>query len=226
MAFKYESVVPWGRSYQEYVDMFGLTESDLNKSILGCGDGPAAFNSVMTQRGKKVISIDPIYQFTAADIERRIEETYQTVINQTRQNQDKFVWAKIKDVDELGNIRMTAMREFLADYEAGKIDRRYIYAELPTLPFADDQFEIALSSHFLFLHSANLSLDFHLQSIDEILRVSKEVRIFPLLDVNANRSVYVDEVISRYKKAGHTVEEMQVDYEFQIDGNMMLRIIK
>jgi hypothetical protein len=37
MSFKYQSVVSWGRSYQEYVDMFSLTEADLNK-ILECGE--------------------------------------------------------------------------------------------------------------------------------------------------------------------------------------------
>ena len=47
MEIKYESVVPWGRTFEEYVDMFNLTEVDLDKSILGCGDGPASFNYTM-----------------------------------------------------------------------------------------------------------------------------------------------------------------------------------
>jgi len=64
MAIRYESVVPWGRSYREYVSMFDLTHSDLNKSILGCGDGPASFNYMMYKNGKKAVSIDIIYQLT------------------------------------------------------------------------------------------------------------------------------------------------------------------
>ena len=103
MAFKYESVVPWGRSYQEYVDMFNLTEVDLNKSILGCGDGPASFNSIMNKNGKKIVSIDPIYQFNTNEIEKRIDETYQTVINQTKHNQEKFIWLKIKNAKIMTN---------------------------------------------------------------------------------------------------------------------------
>lgn len=226
MAFKYESIVPWGRSYQEYIDMFNLTESDLNKNILGCGDGPASFNSIMNKKGKKATSIDPIYQINAKEIEKRIEETFHNVIDQTKKNQEKFIWTKIKDVDELGRIRMSAMKEFLMDFEKGKKEKRYIYAELPNLPFLDDQFDIALSSHFLFLYSDNLTYDFHLQAINGMLRVSKEVRIFPILDVNAKTSPYLNKIIGYYRNKNISIEEIKVDYEFQKNGNKMLKIVK
>lgn len=206
--------------------MFSLTESDLNKSILGCGDGPASFNSTMRQKGKNVISIDPIYQFSKEEIATRIEETYRDVIDQTAQNRDKFIWRKIESVEALGKARMAAMKEFLADYETGRNENRYIFSQLPTLPFNNYQFDLSLVSHFLFLYTDNLSLDFHLQAINEMLRVSKEVRIFPLLDVNAVRSPYVNEVIDRYGGSGYYVEEVKVNYEFQKGGNGMLRIAK
>jgi hypothetical protein len=48
MAFRYENVVPWGRSYEEYLRMFGLGPDDLKGRILGCADGPASFNSELT----------------------------------------------------------------------------------------------------------------------------------------------------------------------------------
>lgn len=226
MAFKYESVVPWGRLYQEYVDMFNISESDLEKRILGCGDGPASFNKILTQAGGKVISIDPIYQYTTEEIENRIDETYQNVINQTRQNQDKFVWTKIKNVEELGSIRMKAMNDFLTDYETGKKEGRYMYAELPILPFTNNQFDISLSSHFLFLYTDNLSLDFHIVSIKEMLRVSNEVRIFPILDLNANQSMYLDKVVEKFNDKLYVSEIIKVNYEFQKDGNKMLKISK
>jgi len=40
MGFTLAKVVPWGRSYDEYIRMFSLTEADLGLRILGCGDGP------------------------------------------------------------------------------------------------------------------------------------------------------------------------------------------
>ncbi|WP_216358800.1 class I SAM-dependent methyltransferase [Orenia metallireducens] len=224
MEIKYESVVPWGRTFEEYVDMFNLTEVDLDKSILGCGDGPASFNYTMKEKGKEIISIDPIYQFTNDDIAKRIDETYQDVIEQTEQNKDKFIWTTIKDVEDLGRIRMSAMEKFLADYDLGKQENRYLYAMLPNLPFEDKQFDLALSSHFLFLYTDNLSLEFHIEAIDEMLRVAREVRIFPLLDLNGVRSLYVDEVINKYSEIGYSVNEVIVDYEFQKGGNTMLKM--
>jgi len=39
MGFTLEKVVSWGRSYDEYVAMFDLTEADLEHRILGCVRG-------------------------------------------------------------------------------------------------------------------------------------------------------------------------------------------
>jgi len=61
MAFRYENVVPWGRSYEEYLRMFDLRPDDLKRCILGCADGPASFNSELTRRGGGVVSVDPLY---------------------------------------------------------------------------------------------------------------------------------------------------------------------
>jgi hypothetical protein len=224
MVIKYENVVPWGRSYQEYIRMFDIAEADLSKKILGCGDGPASFNSIMHKNGKQVVSIDPVYQSSREEIERRIKETYDNVISQTKNNRDKFIWETIKSIDELGAIRMAAMKEFLADYDRGKDEGRYIYGELPELPFADNTFDLVLCSHFLFLYSDNLSLDFHVQAIREMCRAGKETRIFPIVDVNSKRSVHIDPLKEYIQRMGWTAQEIKVDYEFQKNGNTMLKL--
>ncbi len=224
MGFTLDKVVPWGRSYDEYVSMFNLTEADLKLRILGCGDGPAAFNSALSQRGGNIVSIDPVYAFNAEQIRSRISETYQTVMTQLRNNQSDYVWDTIPSVEQLGNIRISAMEIFLADFEAGKQAGRYISGELPTLPFANQQFDIALSSHFLFLYSAHLSAEFHLQAILEMLRVSREVRIFPLLTLNGATSPYVEFIAEQLTEQGFSAEIKQVPYEFQRGGNEMLVI--
>ncbi len=226
MAIKYSSVVPWGRSLSEYVDMFNLSQSDLDKKILGCGDGPASFNFELTQKGGQVVSIDPIYQMSKVEIENRISETYDDVINQTSKNREKFVWKNIKSVEELGEIRISSMRKFLDDFECGLRENRYISLEMPNLPFSDNQFDLSLSSHFLFLYSDNLNYDFHLKSIREMLRVSGEVRIFPIMDLNANISPYVDDIQNELKRDGVESEIIRVNYEFQRNGNEMLRLRK
>ena len=225
MPFSLDQVVPWGRSYDEYVRMFSLTESDLKRSILGCADGPAAFNAELTKRGGNVISCDPLYAFSVGEIEARIEECFETVLEQTRQNVESFVWSsEVPNVEVLGIVRRKAMRAYLDDFAQGTCEGRYVTAELPELPFSDNTFDLALCSHFLFLYGS-LGFDFHVRSVTELCRVAREVRVFPLLQLDRQKSPYLPSVIEKLTSMGHWLEIVSVPYEFQRGGNEMLRII-
>ena len=88
----------------------------------------------------------------------------------------------------------------------------------------NNRFDLCLCSHFLFLYSQQRSLDFHLASIKELLRVGKEVRIFPLLQLDGKPSPYVDSVLKEVDRLGWQEQIITVNYEFQQDGNRMLKI--
>jgi hypothetical protein len=221
---KLEEVVPWGRTLAEYQSMFSLSETDLTAKILGCGDGPASFNAEMTELGHSVVSIDPVYQFSGKQIEQRVRATYEPVISQVKQNSSHYIWKNFRDADELGQARLNAMEKFLLDYESGKVVGRYLYQSLPNLKFVDDQFELCVCSHLLFLYSEQLSLDFHLASIHELLRIAAEVRIFPLLRLDGEPSSYLELVLKDLSNQGCNIQVQSVDYEFQKGGNQMLRI--
>ena len=184
MPFTLHDVVPWGRSYEEYLRMFALEEPDLRLRIIGCADGPASFNAEATRRGARVVSCDPLYTFAAAAVRERIDATAPEILEQTRKNAATFVWNTIASVEELGIIRKAAMATFLDDYERGLEERRYVAAALPDLPFPDGTFDLALCSHFLFLYSERLGGDFHVEAARELCRVAAEVRIFPLLSLD------------------------------------------
>ena len=224
MSFTLSQVVPWGRSFDEYVAMFALTKTDLSSSILGCGDGPASFNAVLTRRSGHVVSVDPLYRFSQGDIRERIRRTCDEILEQTRKNANEFIWTSIKSVEELGRLRMAAMEEFLADYPAGVTEKRYVDGELPHLPFPDGTFDLAICSHLLFLYSAQLSEDFHLESIKGLCRVAREVRIFPLLELGAVKSHHADAVSARLAADGYCVSVSTVPYEFQRGGNQMMTV--
>lgn len=226
MGFRVDDVVPWGRSFDEYVAMFGLTGADLDRRILGCGDGPAAFNAGLAGRGGSVVSIDPIYALGRASIRRRIESTFDTVLAQVRRNEEDYAWQTIGSVEELGRVRMAAMETFLADYDTGKAQGRYVPAELPELPFEDDAFDLALSSHFLFLYGDRLSGEFHVRALREMLRVAPEVRVFPLVTLDGSPSPPLGEVTERLAGDGFTLQVRRVPYEFQRGANEMLRIVR
>ena len=225
MAFNLENVVPWGRNFNEYKLMFQLNESDVSKNIAGFGDGPSCFNYEATQQGYSVTSFDPIYQFSKDELKKRIDDVRIIVMQQMRENINNYVWTNIKNLEELENIRMSAMRSFLSDFEKGKQDGRYIYHELPNrLIYADDSFDIGLSSHFLLMYTV-LGYEFHIQSMTEMLRVCKEIRIFPIVDLDANKTDLISKVINYFDKR-YDVEIRKTQYEFQKGDNNMLIIRK
>lgn len=221
-----KNVVPWGRSFSEYKDMFTLTEDDLNKKILGCGDGPACFNAEMTERGHKVVSVDPIYKFNVAQIKSRITSVYPNIINQISRHQEDYLWDNIANPAELGQIRMEAMNKFLGDFEIGKEASRYVDASLPTLPFDDNSFNLALCSHYLFLYSDHIDLEKHIEYVDELCRVSKEVRVYPLLSLEGTTSRHLETVVSTLSDQGLFAFLAPVKYEFQKGADQMLVVKK
>lgn len=224
MPFSIDGVIPWGRTFGEYQAMFDLSAADLRQRILGCGDGPASFNAELTGLGGDVVSVDPLYAFSGTAIERRVEETFEVVMEQVRRNPDDFVWTHVPSIEELGRRRMGAMRRFLRDYSAGMNDGRYVDAALPELPFADRTFDLALSSHFLFLYSEQFDLAFHLDALREMLRIATEIRVFPLRQVGGAPSPHVPAAVEAMRSEEVEVSVEAVPYEFQRGGNRMLRL--
>ena len=219
-----KSIVPWGRNLDEYKSMFNLSQEDLNSKILGCGDGPSSFNFELTQRGGDITSIDPIYEFSKEQLSIRIDEVAVEVMAMVRKNQSGFVWKNIANPNELESIRMGAMGAFLKDYEQGLKEKRYIHEMLPELSFKKREFDLALSSHFLFLYSEHLDCEFHLFAIEEMLRVAKEVRIFPLMTLENNYSPHLSKIIKHLESKAYVAEVIKTEYEFQQGANEMLKV--
>ncbi|CAC5344706.1 MULTISPECIES: hypothetical protein [Planktothrix] len=226
MGLQLNNVIPWGRSLSEYIRMFDLTPDDLQQSILDCAGGPASFNIEMIQRGYQIISCDPIYQFSADDIYQRIQNTYTTVIDGVKASSQDYVWDSITSPETLGEMRMAAMEQFLADFTIGKQQGRYLTAELPQLPFKSSQFNLALCSHFLFTYSDHFSEEFHLEAILDLYRIAQQVRIFPLLKVSGETSPFLQPIIQELETRGYMTMIKTVNYEFQKNGNQMLQIQK
>lgn len=111
---------------------------------------------------------------------------------------------------------------FLQDYPEGLSEARYLPHALPHLDLADNSFDLALVSHFLFLYSASHDREFHVAAVHELLRVAKEVRIFPLLTMEHQVSEHVSHVCESLQQAGHSVVVRKVNYEFQIGACEML----
>jgi hypothetical protein len=224
MAMQLEQVVPFGRSLNEYTKMFTLAASDLQKAILSIGDGPASFNAEGTKLGYSIKSIDPLYVFDSEQISDRFYAVIDNIIEQIERTPKDWVWTYHHSPDGLRKNREQVTQRFCADYENGKAQGRYEVGEMPKLKYPDQTYELGLSSHFLFLYSDQLDEQFHFDSICEMLRVCREVRIFPLLTLMLERSPYLKTIIDQLNEQGYTCEIQKVSYELQRGGNEMLKI--
>ncbi len=56
------------------------------------------------------------------------------------------------------------------------------------------------------------------------MRVAREVRIFPLIALRAERSQHLEPVCNQLQHDGYQVSIEQVGYELQRGGNDMLRV--
>ncbi|MEM1256323.1 MAG: SAM-dependent methyltransferase [Cyanobacteria bacterium P01_H01_bin.21] len=226
MAVKLDTVVSFGRSFDEYAKMFSLTETELQQPILSVADGPASFNAEATRLGYRIKSVDPLYCFNAAQIKQRFDAVVDDIIHQVETSLDDWVWSYHHSPDGLRKNRETAIELFCQDFEQGRTAGRYEVGELPQLNYPDAAYNLGLCSHFLFLYSEQFDQIFHLDAICEMLRVCREVRIFPLLNLDLNPSPHLDFVISALKSMGYQCDVQLVVYKFQRNGNKMLKITR
>jgi len=197
-----------GRTFDEYVRIFDLKESLLQKGpILDCPAGAASFAAEANRAGLDVIACDILYDLALQELTRKGEEDIRLIYDKVCKVSHLYVWDYYKDIDKLIVHRKEALELFAEDFADGLSHGRYRKAELPHLPFADNTFSLVISSHFLFLYGEMLGPEFHKASIMELMRVSSgEVRIFPLNGLDAKPYTHLGEMISFLHAAGIDVE--------------------
>ena len=221
-----DRIVFIGRTYFEYLRMFDLNESDLKLGrVLDGAAGPSSFTAEATAKGFDATACDMLYCHpveTLADKGRMdIEHTFRKVDDVPH----LYVWKYYKDRQEIIGLRHKALGAFARDYEEEIREGRHIKAELPRLPFPDRTFTLVLSSHFLFLYGDRLSLDFHVESLMEMMRVcSGEVRVYPLQGLDAKPYPHMEELLLRLRSEGLQGELVPTSFEFQRGANTMLTL--
>jgi hypothetical protein len=231
-----ESVNKWdlnrivfiGRVWDEYSRMFDLTQEELvGRKVLDCPAGACSFTAASNQLGLDVTACDMAYYHLVEELYNKgLQDIETTMVNMEKTEVEKnFIWHYFKSVDELRQIRTKALNECILDMKHNQKEKRYIPAVLPNLPFEDKQFDLTLSANLLFLYDDKLDYQFHLQTIREFMRVTKdEIRVFPTTNFSCERYQYLDKLVQDLHHSGWTAEEIRVPYEFQKNTNRMLRI--
>ena len=213
-----------GHTYDDYRDMFALSEADLHKSIVDFASDFSSFAAEMKRRNKNVVGIDKTYDLTGRSMEEHVWCLFEEMFESIKLQRHLFEWERHVSPEYLIQKRHAAAQMFLLDYGVGRKQGRYLPATLPNLSEVTNQkFDLALCSHFFFADD-DLSLDFHIESMQEICRTTEELRVFPLLNGSSEKSELLEPLMLGLQERDYNVEVVEVSYEFQKGGNSMLRV--
>ncbi|MFE9574768.1 methyltransferase domain-containing protein [Nocardia sp. NPDC006044] len=210
------------RSLAEYRAIFSLTDADLHGRILDCPGGAASFTAEASALGAQVTATDPVYRRPPGDLRGLAIAETDRGSDWATAHSERYRWDWYGGPRQHREMRHAAARLFGDDVLVNP--GRYVAAELPSLPFPDDSFDLALSSHLLFTYADRLDADFHLAALVELARVcAGEVRAYPLVDHLGNaQHDLVAYLRKELEDKGIRTGLREIDYEFHHGANTVL----
>lgn len=217
-----DRVVLLGRTFEEYVRFFSLQPPDLaGRRIVDIASGVSSFCAEAAEQDLNATGCDLIYELDPAQIQERCENDLD-LITQSIGKLPVYRWDFYQTPEQMRRFRQKAYRLFLADYTNHR-GTRYVPGKLPSLPFRDGQFDLALVSYLLFVYEDQLSYEFHRNSILEIMRVTAdEARIYPIVTFEAQSSDYLPRLRADARLKQFEFQVHQTDFEFLRNSNQVL----
>lgn len=120
---------------------------------------------------------------------------------------------------------MAAMRLFLKDSPAGLKKGRYRPNKLPSLGIGNGEFDLALSSPFLFTYSVQLSLIFTSLLSRRCAEWCRSTHL-PAAELRRVAVLLLHPVVSELYARGYRAETLRVPYEFQKGVNRLLSVAR
>ncbi|MDF1645853.1 MAG: hypothetical protein P1U61_02575 [Legionellaceae bacterium] len=217
--------VLWGHHVSEYQEMFDVSGKMFTQNLLEYGCGPSAVNAELhAAHHTNIVSVDPLFEYPKLQLEREVMQAFDERVAEVHKDPSQFNVACYGGMDAFLESRRAGMHLFFKDYERGVFEGRYKALSGIQLPVDDFTFDLALSSHYLFVGSNEQSVDFHLKTIRELVRVAKEVRIFPLVEREGEPSALLGPVLLGLQQANLGAEVREVSCALYPEGNAMLRV--
>jgi hypothetical protein len=200
----------YGRHGLMLSEMFGTTlDQFIGLKILDIPGGPSTLNQMITKLASRVgcfktqvISCDPVYELPEAEIWKKAVDDINRITDLYFQHPQSLNPSYFDARTQL-SMRLAAVMdkerhygflcEFMDDFISDKrlASSRYQNCKLPYLQdFTTSSFDLALVGHLLFTYAneTTFNLDFHVESLEELTRVAKEVRVFPVGGLNGEIS--------------------------------------
>ncbi|MFD0716504.1 methylase [Paenibacillus sp. GCM10027626] len=203
-AYEQAGVAMTCRGFDEYLCMFDLTEEQLLQgSTLDIAAGGASFTAEAAARGCSATAVDPRYGKERAAWIAEARAEIETSTGKLAALKDQFDWTYYGDLERHRECRLASIEKFAAHCTGEQGRNCYVSGSLPDLPFVDDSFDRVLCSHFLFLYAAQFDVQFHLQSIAEMMRVSRqEVLIYPVQTLQMEQYPHLEQVMEEVRRFG------------------------
>jgi hypothetical protein len=214
----------WGLSYDNIVAMMKLSATDLQKKIVNCMGVPSSFTAIALKNQQDVITCSDIYGSAKADIKKRAAKAVQQAISFIESNPDRFSASAIDTPKAYEKFLQENLKIFFEHYDKAFADHCYSSESLPDIAFADNEFDLAICHHFLFISDKNFTVDFQIAAIKALCRIASEARIYPLLDPQGKRPVELDEIIKTLEQQGYLCRFESVDYKLEKGGDTLLKV--
>lgn len=186
-------------SFDDYRAMFGIGNINKEEKILDAAAGASSFCAQANALGYSVKACDALYGGDRDELSEK---------------------SALKKKNRSGTLKT-----FFDDYEINH--ENYIFCEFPESGFDKGEFDVVLSSHFLFYNDDTLDYDFHRETVFEMLRIcEKEVRIFPLVNRRGKRSPYVRRIVKEAFDKGYGISIDKVPVKTLAGKSEMLTIHK
>jgi len=212
----------WVYNFKDYVAMYDLSKEDLKKSMIDFPARISSFNAEATEKKLNVVSADPLYHLPPDKMFARAHQLLAANVAHLKETRERLRNASDTSLQQVIELWQHTEQLFLKDYALGCAEKRYIAANLPTLPFQMHQFELSLCTDLMFYHA--LSSDNIITLFRALSYVASEIRIYPFLDHHGKMTQELGPLMLWLQKNNFGVEVREVPYTIQKGGNAMLRV--
>ena len=170
----------WIHAFEDYLNMFKLSEDDLNKSILVTPANISNFNVIQHQQDRPTISSDPIYMNGIEEVANYTANRLKTLENKLAQLGDPW------DQEQTRRKWREIAHSFLRDFPAGFDSGRYSSCTESDFLKQNSRFDLALCPRCS-LEAEHKGYQEALNQITTLCSIAKVVRVF--ININLKSSI-------------------------------------
>lgn len=217
MTHNSETAFGWFHTYEDYLDMFKLSESDLKKNIVVYPADISNFAHRMSKKNNPVICIDEKYHHDLTSIVAYINQR-ESDLNQKLNLIDKW-----KNKDQIKKKWSLAIHEFISDYETGKRANRYQCGNSDFLLNTEQKFDLALCPKCPFQDKKN-DHQLPLNLIRHLCQAARRVRIFVNISDLHSVKTNLGPIMVDLQQSNYGIEFSQADVNSPNSSTALLEV--